>query len=36
MGSINWIDLAQDRDLWIVFMNTTINTGGFNTMLVSS
>jgi hypothetical protein len=24
-GSIDWIDLAQDRDRWRVFVNTVMN-----------
>ena len=25
MGGINWIDLAQDRDRWLVLVNVVIN-----------
>jgi hypothetical protein len=28
-GGMDWIDLAQDKDVWKVLVNTGINSGDF-------
>jgi hypothetical protein len=34
-GSMNWIQLAQDRDQWWALVNTVMNLGGLKNVVKS-